>query len=360
MTEVLDFLYSSVAWMTVIICVVMFLCVGFAFANPFKNKKINYAYKIFLYFFAFCFMMSFEFFYYGYTDEFKKMCIGKTTICLLEQYERGGGEGPSENVCRLHIIDKVTGVRKERHYVGHTGQLVGMRNDTLCYFNNQDVVLFDAANLKEIYSIKKEEWGTISPELSVGMESIYSGNDMNTVSPLVELNCKNAKKYWFDPFAKRLLDKEPEKNYTPGFSNNSYELTVKYNANKQVNYLKDEYAGSNTLKRIVPGYSSRNLFTVKDSSTYIDPFFLCIDTLKKVFVFGHYTTTDRFDYFLESKDFDFITKWKKISTDLVNDSYNKPKVNVWQYLDGVLYFNNGGFVIALDPVTSKTYWTTRL
>lgn len=360
MTEVFDFLYSSVVWMTVIMIVILFLCVGFAFANPFKNKKINYAYKGFLYFFAFCFMMSFQFFYYGYTEEFKEMRIGTTAVCLLEQYERGG-EGPSEYVCRLHIIEKATGVRKDRYYIGSTGQLIGMRNDTLCFFKNYDVVLFDAANLKEIYKIKKDEWGTISPELAVGMESVYSGHDLsNSVSSYVELNCKNAKKYWFDPFAKRLLDKEPKDNDVPGFTNNSYELTVKFGVNKQVNYLRDEYAGGNNLKRIIPGYNARNLFNVKDSSTYIDPFFLCIDTVKKVFVFGHYTTTDRLDFYIESKDFDFITKWKKISTDFGQDSYNTPKVNVWQYTNGILYFNNGGFVSAIDPVTSKPYWTTRL
>ncbi len=360
MTDVIDFLYSSTVWMTIIIIVILFLCVGFAFANPFKNKKVNYAYKGFLYFFAFCFMMSFQFFYYGYTEEFKSMRIGKTTICLLEQYERGG-EGPSEDVCRLHIIDKASGKRKDRYYVGSTGQLVGMRNDTLCYFKNYDVVLFDAANLKEIYVIKKDGWGAIAPELSVGIESVYSNNEQNNSNAsLVELNCKNAKKYWFDPFSKTMVDKEPKDNGIPGFTNKTYELTVNFGVNNNVNYLKDEYAGGNNLKRIVPGYNARNLFTVKDSSTFIDPFFLCIDTIKKVFVFGHYTTTDRTDLYIEAKDFDFITKWKKISSEFGKDSYNSPSVNIWQYLDGVLYFNNGGFMIAMDPVTSKTFWTTRL
>ncbi|MBA2611116.1 MAG: hypothetical protein H0U95_04040 [Bacteroidetes bacterium] len=360
MTEALDFFYSSSVWMIVIIIVVMFLCIGFSFVSPFKNKKLNYVYKIFLNAFGFCFMMSFQFLYYGYADEFKKMCIGKTTICLMEEYERGG-EGPSENVCRLHIMNKATGIRKERYYVGSSGQLVGMRNDTLCYFRNYDVVLLDAANLKEIYRIKKDEWGKISPELSVGMESIYSDHDRsNSGSFFVELNCKNAKKYWFDPFSKKLTDQEPNDNYKPWFSDNTYELTVKYAANKQVNYLKDDYAGSNNLKRIVPGYNARNLFTVKDSSTYIDPFFLCIDTVKKVFVFGHYTTTDRKDYCLEAKDFEFTTKWKKTGSGIATDDYNEPKVNVWQYTNNMLYFNNGGFIVAMNPALGKIIWVSRL
>ncbi|MEO6305978.1 MAG: hypothetical protein ABIP51_22720 [Bacteroidia bacterium] len=360
MTELLDFLYSNTICMTIVIMVVLLVAVGLSFTSPFKNKKINIGFRIFMYVFSFCFMMAFSFLHYGYASEFKAMSIGTSTICLCEEYETGG-EGPSENVCRIHIIDKNSGIRKERFYVGSYGELVGIRNDTLCYLKNGDVVLFDATNLKEIYVIKKDEWGSISPELSVGMESIYNNLDINnSPSGSVELNCKNAKKYWFDPFSKQLTDKEPKENSVPGFSKSTYELTIKYTPNKEINYLKDEYAGSNNLKRIVPGYDARNLFTVKDSSTYIDPFFLCIDTVKKVFVFGHFTTTDRKDYYIEAKDFDFKTKWKKISSEIVTDNDNEPKVNVWDYSSNILYFNNGGFVIALDPVTGKTNWTSRL
>lgn len=359
MTELLDYLYSSSVWMTVILIVVMFLCVGFAFASPFKNKKLNYAYRIFLYLFAFCFMMSFQFMYYGYTDEFKTMHTGKTTICLFEQYERGG-EGPSENVTRIHIIDKKSGKRKHRFYNGSYGEIVGMRNDTLCYLAKDDVVLFDALNLKEIYVIKKEEWGNILTELSVGLESI-SGNQNRSekVSPFIKLSCKNGKMYWFDPFSKKIFQKEPRENVFPVFSKKEYELTVIDGPGKQRYFLNDAYA-NNKLKIILPGSYGKKFFTTVDSTTYIDPFFLCIDTLKKVFVFGHYTTTDREDFYLEAKDFAFKTKWKKLSSEIASDNYNKPKVNVWEYLDGVLYFNSGGFVIAIEPETGKIIWTARL
>ncbi len=355
MTELLDFLYSSSVWMTVILIVVLFACVGFAFVNPFKNKKANYVYKTFLYLFAFCFMMSFQFLYYGYTSEFRSMHIGNKTICLFEEYERGG-EGPSENVCRLHIINKNDGVRKERFYIGWRGTAYSLRNDTLCFLKDDELVVFDAQNLKEIYTVKKEDWGNFLPELKVGTEDIsYNSGD----GQYIKLNCKNGKKYWFDPYSKKVLDKEPNNEQLPAFSKNEYELAISDGPGKQRYFLNDAYAGDK-LKIIQPGQYGKKFFTNVDSTTYIDPFFLSIDTLKRVFVFGHYTTTDRLDFYLEAKDFDFKTKWKKISTDIAADSYNKPKVNVWEYTGGILYFNNGGFVIAMDPQTGKTIWTSRL
>lgn len=359
MTEVLDFLYSSSVWMTVIIIVVMFVCVGLSFTNPFKNKKLNYAYKTFLYAFAFCFMMSFQFLYYGYTDEFRSMYIGKTTICLYEEYERGG-EGPSENVTRIHIIDRNTGLRKARFYNGSYGELVGIRNDTLCYLKGDDVVLFDAAQLKEIYTIKRDSWGTVLSDLNVGLEHVSGNNGRNEgTSTYVVLDCKNGKTYWFDPFSKKITEKEPKDQPNPVFSAKEYELAIIDKPGSQRYFLDDAYA-KDKLKRIVAGEYGKKFFKSVDSTTYIEPFFLCIDTLKEVFVFGHYTTTDREEFYLEAKDFDFKTKWKKISSEFAADSYNEPKINVWQYIDDVLYFNNGGFIIAIHPETSKVIWLTRL
>ncbi len=356
MTEVLDYLYSSSVWMTVILCVVMFLCVGLAFANPFKRKNLNYAYKVFLYVFAFCFMMSFQFMYYGYADEFKSMHIGKKTICLFEVYERGG-EGPDETVYRLHVINKNDGVRKDRFYLGWSAKMLGIRNDSICYLEENDLVLFDADNLKEIYTIKIEEWGSFLPELAVGIESIYSYNDKRNA--YAELNCKNGKKYWFDPFTKKVLTKEPKENGSPVFSKEDYELAIDDGHGNKRYILNDAY-GADKLKIIVPGEYGKKFFKTVDSTTYLDPFFLAIDTLKQVFVFGHYTTTDREDFYIEAKDFEFSTKWKKASAEIASDSYNKPKVNVWQYVNEILYFNIGGFVIAIEPATGKTIWTSRL
>lgn len=356
MTKVLDYLYSSSVWMTVILCVVMFLCVGFAFANPFKNKKINYAYKAFLYVFAFCFMMSFQFMYYGYTSEFRSMHIGKKTICLFEVYERGG-EGPDETVCRLHVTNKNDGVRKDRFYLGWSAKMFGIRNDSLCYLKENELVLFDAENLKEIYTIKIEDWGNFLTELAVGIESIYSYSDAQNAC--VQLNCKNGKKYWFDPFAKKVITEKPKENRPPFFVKKEYELAIDDGyANKRY-LLKDAYS-TDKLKLIVPGEYGKRFFKTVDSTTYLDPFFLAIDTLKQVFVFGHYTTTDREDFYIEAKDFEFKTKWKNASAEIASDSYNKPKVNVWEYVNEVLYFNIGGFVIAMEPATGKTIWTSRL
>lgn len=359
MTALLDFLYSSTVWMTVILIVVIFVCVGFAFRSPFKTKTANYIYKGSLYLFAFCFMMSFNFFYYGYSDAFERMRIGDETICLMEKYERGG-EGPSEHVCRLHIIDRHSGIRKERYYVGSYSELVGMRHDTICYLKDQDLVLFDARQLKEIYSIRKEDWGRISSELAVGMEYISGNQNRSGVwKPLVQMSCKNGKMYWFDPFSKHLLTAEPESIRLAEFSRQASELTIEGGPGGYKGFLRKESVDQK-LQRLVPGDYGKTIFTGMDSGSYIDPFFLCIDTLKNVFIFGHYTTTDQTAFYLEAKDVAFHTIWKKSSSEFTGEDNGDAKVNVWEYSDGLLYFNCGGFVMALEPQTGKLLWKTRL
>jgi hypothetical protein len=359
--KILDFLYSDTIWMTVVLIVVMFLCVGFAFANPFRNKALNYIYKGFLYVFAFAFFMSFSFLYYGYANSFEKMCVGNTTISLLEKYERGG-EGGSENVCRLHLIDKTTGVLKERYYVGHSGELVGMRNDTICYMNNDDLILFDAIALKEIYKIAENEWATVLPEFSVGMERISSNqNSDSPVRPFIHLECKNGKKYTFDPFSKKILDKDPGDIFLPEFTKETYELSCQTSPGKKTYYLKTQSINSGKLEMILPATESEKLFLRIDSTSYIDPFLLAIDTIRKCFVFGHYTTTDKDNFYLEARDFSFKPLWKKTPEDMgAVDKYNTLDVNVRQYKDEILYLNCGGFVLAMNALTGKIIWNTRL
>ncbi|MDX2172020.1 MAG: hypothetical protein SFY56_02795 [Bacteroidota bacterium] len=318
-------------------------------------------YKGFMYCCSAAFMLSFNFVYLGLAHTFEKILVGDKTICLFEQYERGGESG-NENVCRLHFIDKKTGKKKDRNYIGQNASITGIRNDTLCYISDKNLVVFDATNLKTVYEIKFNEWDKILPELSVGLESI-SDNQNNSYSfvPYIELNCKNGKKYWFEPFSKKILHSEPKNIFRPEFIGKSSELCIYKSYQKQDCFLRYAYSKNGTLKRIVPDESRKQLFQVTDSSEYIEPFFLCIDTLKKVFVFGHYTTTDKQDFLLEAKDFNFKSIWKKTSVDLeVTDSNNINEITTCKYSVNILYFNCGGFIIAMDPLNGSIIWRTRL
>ncbi|MCE3228177.1 MAG: hypothetical protein K0S32_2728 [Bacteroidetes bacterium] len=361
MREILDSFYSSSITITVVFIVVLFVCVGLAFLNPFKIKALNYIYKALLYLFAFCVLMLPNFFYYGHASSFEKILVDKNTISLFESYERGG-DGPSESVVRLHIVDRATGQLKDRFYIGYYGKLVGTRNDTICYMYNHDVILFDAVTMKEVYSIKEEEWGSISPDFSVGMERIGDNQNSNDpVRPYIILDCKNGKKYSFDPFSKRLSDGEVKDEYFPEFSKEDYKLSVKIAPGQEKHYLITESTHEGKLERIVPDTHAEHLFHVRDSSGYIDPFLMCLDTIRKVFVFGHYTTTDKKDITVMAKNFDFKTLWAKTTADLGTVDGDNPTVsNIWKLREKNLYFNCGGYLISMDPLTGNVNWKTRL
>lgn len=357
--EWLDKIISNTVYATIILMVILFLFVGLSFLNPFKKKTLNYIYRVLMYLIPFCLLMSMNFTYWGLADEFKSMCVGDNTICFYEEYERGAEY--SETVTRLHILDKRTGERSKRFYTGSYGELVGMHQDTLCFLHEKTLVLMNAANQEEIYRIKEEEWSNISPELAAGINSIGGNRSDHVLLPLIELDCKNGRRYSFDPFAKKLLPAKAADTFLPEFSMNSYELCIDYSNTRKDCFLKTAYAGSNALQRIVPAEDKSALFKVNDASEYIYPFLICIDTLKKVFVFGHFTTTDRIDFIIEAKDFNFKTIWKKSSAQLgAKDSYCTPVVNCWKYKDDILYFNSGGFALALKPVSGEVIWVTRL
>ncbi len=360
MTEFLDDLYSSFIAMLVIAFFLLFLFIFLATLKPFNNNFLNKFYKMLMYLCSVAFFFTIPLFNYGHAKRFESIAFGKTTICLFEKAIRAVGKSAGKPA-RIHILDIETGVRKERFTAGKPGEMIGMRSDTLCYLDEKEVVLYDAANLKEIYRIKEDAWGTILPELAVGIEYIDVTNETvdYIVSHFIRLDCLNGKKYWFEPFSKKIYTKEPETIYRSEFANRFSELSIKTNDNKELEYLKTNASGQGSLEYIVPGYSAVKYFSKIDSTGYISPFLLCIDTVKKVFVFGYYTTTKKEEYFIEAKDFDYNTQWKKTNKELVADSKN-PEVAVCKYRNNILYFTIGSYFFAVDPVTFKLYWKIQL
>lgn len=360
MMEILDTIYSSFIIMLIIAVVLLFFFIGLSFKKPFQNKFLNNVYKVIMYACAVGFFFTMPIFNYGHARGFENICIGKTTICMFEKWIPARGKSAGKQA-RLNILDKETGVRKERFNAGKPGYFIEMHNDTICYMDEKDVVLYDAANLKEIYRIKDDEWGKVLPELIIGVDNITVTNQSSDhmFKHYVRFDGLNGKKYWFEPFSKTILNKEPQDIiYSPAFSSRSSELVVKLNTRDELKYLYTASNGDGSLEAIIPGPNADKLFSKIDSTGYIQPFLLCIDTIKKVFVFGHYLTTKKETYYLEAKDFEYNTKWKKLCTDVVdNDDY---VIDIWLYQNGILYFNMGGYLFAVDPVTFKLHWTSRL
>jgi hypothetical protein len=357
--ELIDTLYSSSWLMTALWIIILFVFVGLALLSPFKNKTLNYFYKGSMYLVAFAALLLPHFFYYGFASSFDKQVVSSSTIILTESYEQGG-DGPSENVVRLFVVDKNTGELKHRSYIGAYGKLIAVRNDTVCYLDDKDLHVMNAVTLEELYNIGEKDWGQLKPEFNAGFERIDADNRLDEVlTPHLELACKNGKTYYFDPFSKTVSEKEMEPVYLPGFKNDKDELILRKSDGKEKEYLHTQNNYENKLERIVPDESSAALFHVNDSTGYIEPFLVCIDTIRKAFVFGHYTTTDRKDFILEGKDFNYKALWTKTTKDLGAEGETF-SADVWKFVDGTLYINCSGWLIAMDPVSGQIDWRSRL
>ncbi len=360
MTDILDDIYSNFVLMCFIAFSLFFFFIFLSTKKPFSNKAFNNVYKMFMYVCSVGFFISIPAFNYGHARRLEKIFVGKQTICVFEASIRAVGKSAGRPA-RINILDKETGVRAERFNAGRPGHFLALHNDTLCYMDEQEVVLYDAVNLKEIYRIKKDEWGSILPELNAGIENVDM-TDATIDYPaehFIELDCLNGKKYWFEPFSKKISNKEPETIYIAEFADRSSELVRKFSYHKEIKYMLIIATGEGNLEAIVPASNATHLFSKTDSTGYIAPFLMCIDTVKKVFVFGHYATTKKEEYFIEAKDFNYSTLWKKANRDVVDDSKD-PKVNVCSYVNNILYFGIGGHLFAIDPLTFKIYWQTHL
>lgn len=360
MSDILDDLYSNFVLMCLIAFSLFIFFIFLSTKKPFGSKALNNIYKMFMYVCSIGFFISIPAFNYGHARSLEKIFVGKQTICVFEASIRAVGKS-SGRPARIDILDKQSGIRKIRFTAGRPGHFLALHNDTLCYMDEKEVVLYDAVNLKEIYRIKKDEWGSILPELSVGIENVEM-TDATIEYPaehFIKLDCLNGKKYWFEPFSKKIYNKEPETIYISEFADRSSELVRKFSYHNEIKYMSTTATGEGTLEAIVPGSNAMHLFSKVDSTGYIAPFLICIDTTKNVFVFGHYTTTKKEQYHIEAKDFNYKTQWKKANNEII-DSSKDPKVNICSYVNNVLYIGIGGYLLALDPVTFKIYWQNHL
>jgi hypothetical protein len=348
--------------MTILILVIMVVFVGLASKNPFRSKNLNWIYKTCMYAVPCCLMISPMFLYYGLSDGFSSIAIGKNTIVLFEEYEKGS-VGPGENVCRIHILNKETGVKTKRIHAGSHDRQIGIKGDSICYQDDNGVVMYDASLLKELWSINKTDWGKQYPELNGGIESINDNNNYDDPRiPCLTIAAKNGNQYWLDPFNKKLMLKEPLNLKKAGFYSRGYEIKYQDTSGKSFTVVDQDYVDGSKRKKLVTGEHSPVKITLTESGTFLDPTFLGIDTAAKVFVFVHYANTDKTYFTIEAKDFSGKTKWKRTGPDLnAVDSYtNKSEIDVYALEKGILYLNSGGYVLAIKTTTGKIKWKTRL
>lgn len=302
------------------------------------------------------------FFYYGFAKNFDKLFIGETTITLFEKYERGNENG-DETVCRIHVLKKATGERISRFYVGHKGSILGQRGDTMAYMYNDDVILFDCKNQTIIKEINKDDLPVKFDELKDGIESIATNQNYSTpVEPIVIITGKNGKTYYLDPFSKQ-HKLSLKKEFIP-----LKKLTIK---NYTIELPKTVYSGNTILTTRSTGDQFNEKIEVTtfgkkyiswiDTNSYLDPFFLALDTTHRYFTFGYYQTTDRNEFILVTRNFDGKLKWSKKSQELyTKDRYNKHASTVCETEGKTMYLNDGGYMLAINSESGKIIWKSRL
>lgn len=308
-------------------------------------------------------MMAPMMMYYGVTGNFKRMTVGKDHICMLEQYERGGESG-DETVCRLHMLDKKTGAKIKRNYIGHMGELIALKDELVCYTYNDEINLYDIKNGETKYAIGKDDWPAQFNELSAGIEQInYYQNYSDPRKPMIEMTCKDGNNYWFEPFSKKLMKAEPTDRIAEGFYSSGYELKYQ-NAEGKNNYLLSfGYVEGSKRKKIIGSVVENLDVKLKNESslTYLEPEYLGIDDKNKLFIFVHFSNTDKTDFTVECLNYDLKTLWKKTKTELeVEDSYSEEfTFDIYSIENNILYFNIGGFMLAMQTKTGDIIWKTR-
>lgn len=362
MQEILDKLFSSVWLMTIFIMVEMFFFIWLSFKNPFKKQVYNRLYKGLMFVIPCAIMLLPTFLYYGVADDFKKISLGSNTICLFEQYERGGGESADETVCRLHILNKKTGEKLSRNYIGSSGDIIGQKGDSVCYRYNKTICLKNAYTGETIYEIDIEDWENNFAELSAGVETVEDNQNYSSPRiPYIRLVLKDGNTLWFDPFSKKVLAHEPKNQVRSMIFSTGYDLKLQPKTGYEKSLLSAEYTEGTKRKKLKIHYTGKQEVDKLTSETFLDPVLLGIDTVQHVFVFAHYTTTQKNDFTVEAKDYSLKNCWKKTKAQLdVDDGYiSEWPFSVYVTEPNTLYFNIGGYVISMDSKTGKIHWKTR-
>lgn len=362
----LDHIFSSSFWFTVIVTIWIFGFIGLGFLKPFKNKNMNMAFKGFTFIMAGVIMILPMFFYYGLAGNFETIKLGRTTLSLEEKYERGS-DGPSETVHRLTVLDKKTGERKDRFYIGYVGELLDQKGDTVVYFYNYDLYVMNAATMTAIYHIKKDEWAAQYPELAEGVDQVSDNQHSNDRQKLyITIHGKNGNYFWFDPYTKQMSAVAPSEAKLPGIYTTGYELYLERADGSYKNtILGYAYTENSSRKKIVPGDRFKKMFGSPADETFIEPWFMCIDTVKKCFVFRHYKTIDKKKAWIEARDFNFKLLWKKDdigldAEDTYESDYYGNQFGVNLYENGLLYFNISGYMLCMEPKSGELKWKARL
>lgn len=363
MTYFLDWISGSILIMTIIIMVVMFVCMGFSFKNPFKEKWKNYTYKVVLNLIGISPFIWMMFTYYGFTDKFDNMYCSDNVCCLIENYERGGGESSPESVSRLHIVDVKTGERKNRERIGYFTTLLDMHHDTLFYEVDDEYVLLNAKENKIIRQWNKESLSSKFKETKAGISSLsnyqtYGG----PYRPISEIKTKDGYTYFYDAFKDKIIGTEIKPATKDGIQFVDDHLEVVKGENKSWISAIQRIPNTERSKVIVSDDSKQFECTSPDKE-FIHPKIIAWSAKENIYIVRHYTTTEDKAFIISAFRLNNAKPVWEIHQSKLNctDSFtDEPKLDVIRVQDNNVIFNSGGWLISAEIKTGKINWTTRL
>lgn len=356
MQHLLDLLYSNTTVATVFTCVWMLVFTILSLGKYSKNRFFSWFVKVLCALIGVSPFFVLMFTYSGFANSFDSVQCGKTTMALLEKYETGED---IESVCRLHVVDKKTGTKLYRKYLGHDAYFRETRGDTLLLETDRSYQLIYSPDYTHIKTITKESLVQKFEELREGIEK--TENDEYKGTFCIAVYCLNGKKYRHFPFTETLTP-FAEEELKP--ANNS--------ANEQLVVSKDQISirkgnDSRTILQLNTDHDSKinKLLrggVVRTGKDFLLGEFADYDSSTANVIIKYYSNTLQENFSLVQLDNKLNERWKyEQKNENLRDFYSrKATQDVLLSEDGFLYFNWGGFFVCLNKSTGQTIWKTRL
>ncbi len=369
MENLLDHFYSSTWLMMTLFFVMLIITSIIAYGTNFFKKKIyNYIYKgiaIILPFTPLIFGLLVPV-KYGFSYEIPVMCIINDKLCFLDKKEKGDDTSDWEEY-RLHLLNASNGEKISRKFYEDISDIGNYKGDTILLNSYWKFILVNIKTNEPIRIINNEYLQKRFEELALGIESMdytknraYDGSQSLTIS----ITSKTAKKFYYEPFSDKLLDTSltehlPTLNYY--FSNNDvYWKTIN---NKDQKIVSLEYSkGSAKIKYLKFESPAVEKSSMVSKNEYLEPKFLEVFPLQKIFIVVSYETTDKLNFILHAINFDGKELWKIKQSELnLTDRYSEePKLHTAIRFKDRLIFNSGGFIVSLDASTGNIVWKQRV
>lgn len=343
-----------------LVCIVLFLIgLGLGKFNPFKNHYHNIIYRYFCYslFIQWIILAFFLSPHYGYADQLNKAYSNGRQLLLLEETRSSSpGEGGIDSYYRLYAVDMNTGKRLHRRYLGNDADLLYLsgKKSLVREKHEYSVLQINDFQVSKSYLLDKMHFNY--PRLKPGVSAIRYDDT------LLEIDSKNGRKYYLEPFTGKLSDKKPDimTAHQPDYRVTSNAIEYFNSSNRQFSrILQFKSTGNGSLKRIDIANHARSM----PAFDLIEPKFLGYYPDEQIAIIVSYKTTDKKSYIITAfRLMDARILWQLEQGVLDKSDYanNNATLTILMKHEDDLIFNSGGLLIRADSKTGKIKWRAQL